>query len=113
MKKIIGVLLVFIVLIIGFFTIVPKEDRDHINPLVPKEEVYVKINEEGTPKGGRYEYTLTGYNEDGEEKEITFDSGKVLKENAFLKVTVKGTFVEEWEEVQVGDLPEKVETRLK
>ncbi|WP_026558827.1 YxeA family protein [Bacillus sp. J37] len=112
MKKFVGVLLLLVVLLVGFFTVVPKEDRDHINPLVPKEDVYVQINEDAVPKGGRYEYTLTGYNEEGEEKEITFDSGKILKENAFLKVTVKGAFVEEWEEVQVEDLPEKVETKL-
>lgn len=30
--------------------------------------------------GRRYEYTLTGYNEDGEEKEVTFSSSRVLKE---------------------------------
>ena len=112
MKNIIAVLFALVILLVGLFTIVPKEDMDHINPLVPKEEVYVQINKDALPKGARYEYTLTGYNEEGEEKEITFGSGKILKEKAYLKVTVKGSFVEEWEEVHAGELPGKVETKL-
>ncbi|MCM3716774.1 YxeA family protein [Fictibacillus phosphorivorans] len=112
MKKLLGVLLVLVVLLVGFFTVVPKEDRDHINPFVLKEDVYVQINEEAVPKDGRYEYALNGYNEKGEEKEVTFDSGKVLKEDAYLKITVKGDFVEGWEEVQGEDIPESVKAKL-
>ncbi|KAF0818153.1 DUF1093 domain-containing protein [Bacillus sp. ZZV12-4809] len=112
MKNFVAVLFALVILLIGLFTFVPKEDRDHINPLVPKDEVYVQINKDTVPKGARYEYTLTGYNEEGEEKEITFGSGEILKEKAYLKVTVKGSFVEEWEEAQAGELPVKVETKL-
>lgn len=107
-KTTVGVTTALIVILVGFFTIVPKEDRDHINPFIPKEVVYVQINEEPVPDSQRYEYTLTGYTEDGKKEEITFTSGKVLKENAYLKVVIKGSFVEEWEEIQVEELPERV-----
>ncbi|MCM3707945.1 MULTISPECIES: YxeA family protein [Cytobacillus] len=113
MKSFVGVLFAIVILIAGLFIIVPKEDMDHFNPLIAKDEVYVQINEEAVPKGSRYEYTLIGYNEEGEEKEITFGSGKVLRENAFLKVEVKGSFVDEWEEVQAGELPAKAAAKLK
>ncbi|MED3624450.1 YxeA family protein [Neobacillus thermocopriae] len=112
MKKLALVFLLFVVLLISIFTVVPKEDRDHMNPFVPKEEVYVKINEDAISKGGRYEYTLSGFNKVGEEREITFDSGKILKQNAILKISVKGAFVEKWEEVKAKDLPEKVKVKL-
>jgi uncharacterized protein (TIGR01655 family) len=111
-KTLIGIIIVLVVVFVGFITIVPEEGRDHINPFIPKEEVYVQIYEAPVPDGQRYEYTLTGYTEDGEEKEITFTSGKVLKEKAILKVIVKGSFVESWEEIQPEKLPENVIEKL-
>lgn len=107
----IGILLTLVVMLVVFFTLAPEVERDHINPFVPKEEVYVQINEEPIV-GRRYEYTLTGYNEDGEEKEVTFSSSRVLKENAILKVKAKGSYVENWKEVQIDELPDEVETKL-
>ena len=113
MKTLIGIIL-FLTIIIWqeFLRLYQKEDRDHINPFIPKEQVYVQINKAPVSNGPRYEYTLTGYNKDGEEREVTFSSGKVLKEQAYLKITAKGSFVEEWEEVQGIELPEKVKHRL-
>lgn len=67
-KTIIGVTIALVVIFVGFYTIVPEEDRDHINPFIPKEAVYVQINEEPVPHGQRYAYTLTGITEDGEKK---------------------------------------------
>lgn len=112
MRTLIGIILFLTIIIAGIFTIIPKEDRDHINPFIPEEQVYVQINKAPVSNGPRYEYTLTGYNKDGEEREVTFSSGKVLKEQAYLKITAKGSFVEEWEEVQGIELPEKVKHRL-
>ncbi|MED0664394.1 YxeA family protein [Geobacillus thermodenitrificans] len=112
MKKIIGIIIALVVVFVGFFTVVPEEDRDHINPFIPKEVIYVQIYEDPAPHGQGYKYTLTGYTEDGEEKKITFTAGKVLKEKAILKVNAKGSFVEKWEEVQPEELPEKVRGKM-
>lgn len=58
-----------------------------------------------------YSYTLTAYDEDGEEKEITFGASRELKEGAFIRLTaapVRG--VTAWEEVQYEELPETVQS---
>ncbi len=49
----------------------------------------MQITEEPVLKGGRFEYTLTGYNEGGKVREVTFTSEKILRENAILKVKVQ------------------------
>lgn len=115
MKKVVkitvGIVLALVVILVGFFTLVPEVERDLINPFVPKEEVYVQINEDPID-ARRYEYTLIGYTEDGDKKEVTFSSTRVLKENAFLIVTTKGVYVEKWEEIQVEELPDRVKEQL-
>lgn len=112
-KTIVRVTIALVVILVGLYIIVPEEERDLINPFIPKEAVYVQINEEPVPDGPRYAYTLTGFTEDGKEKEITFTSGKVLKEDAFLQVIVKGSFVEEWKEIQIEESPKKVKSGQK
>jgi len=57
-----------------------------------------------------YSYTLTSYDENGEEKEITFGTSKELQEGAFISlevVPVRG--VTSWAEVQYEELPEAVQ----
>ncbi len=102
----------FVVIVGGLYMLLPEEDRDHLNPLIPKENLYVRINESPVPVGPRFEYTLTGYTDEGEKREVTFSAGKVLKENAYLKIVVKGSFVEEWEELSFEQLPEKIKEKL-
>ena len=57
-----------------------------------------------------YSYTLTSYDENGKEKEITFGTSKELQEGAFISlevVPVRG--VTSWAEVQYEELPEAVQ----
>ena len=57
-----------------------------------------------------YSYTLTSYDENGTEKEITFGTSKELQEGAFISlevVPVRG--VTSWAEVQYEELPEAVQ----
>ncbi|MDX8367217.1 YxeA family protein [Cytobacillus sp. IB215665] len=109
MKKIVGII-IFFILIFGGFLILPNEISDRVNPLIPADEIYVQINKQGTPRSpGGYDYTLNGLTKDGEEKEITFFASGKLRPNAFLKIYAKGSYVETWEEVHPDKLPVKVE----
>ena len=57
-----------------------------------------------------YSYTLTSYDENGKEKEITFGTSKESQEGAFISlevVPVRG--VTSWAEVQYEELPEAVQ----
>ena len=53
-----------------------------------------------------YSYTLRCYDEDGNEKDITFGTSRELKEDAFIRLTVmpiRGVL--EWSEIQYDELP--------
>ncbi len=57
-----------------------------------------------------YEYTLISYNKNGKSKEITFQTTRELREDAYLKLKVMMTRgVVNWEEVQFGEMPETVQ----
>lgn len=63
--------------------------------------------------GMRYLYTLPAYNDGGKMQTVTFGSNRVLREGAYLKLTivpVRG--VTDWEEVTPEDMPEKVREKF-
>ncbi|WP_367387509.1 YxeA family protein [Bacillus vallismortis] len=91
-----------------------NEITDRINPLVPRQDMYVQMNRDGQHlKPGGTKYTLDGCNKSGGKSEITFLASGDLRKNAYLKVNTKGKYVETWEEVQYKDLPKKVQSQLK
>lgn len=63
-------------------------------------------------KGGMsYSYTLSAYNENGDEKDITFGTSRELKEGAFIRLTVMPVRgVLGWSEVQYKELPAAVQS---
>ncbi|MED3126425.1 YxeA family protein [Bacillus wiedmannii] len=88
-----------------------------------KDEYYVQITmdgKEGVSKsmdgkvmGKEYEYTLSGFDKEGKEKELEFMAQKNLRKEAFLRVyhsEKKG--VTAWEEVQEDELPRKAKEKL-
>lgn len=88
-----------------------------------KDEYYVQITmdgKEGVSKsmdgkvmGKEYEYTLSGFDKEGKEKELEFFAQKNLRKEAFIRVyhsDKKG--VTAWEEVQEDELPKKVKEKL-
>ncbi|WP_010495853.1 YxeA family protein [Paenibacillus elgii] len=81
---------------------------DRFNPLITKEYVYVQITKPGEPDQGRYKYVLTGYNAQGEKKEVTFTASLPLLQGAYLKVLVKGAYAQEWEKVNEEDIPKAI-----
>ena len=61
------------------------------------------INFEGSMD---FSYTLRCYDEDGNEKDITFGTSRELKEDAFIRLTVmpiRGVL--EWSEIRYDELP--------
>ncbi|PEV95829.1 hypothetical protein CN428_28500 [Bacillus cereus] len=88
-----------------------------------KDEYYVQITmdgKEGVSKsmdgkvmGKEYEYTLSGFDKEGKEKELEFMAQKNLRKEAFLRLyhsEKKG--VTAWEEVQEDELPKKAKEKL-
>lgn len=62
--------------------------------------------------GMRYLYTLTCYDENGNEKSFTFGANKVLKNKAFLMLSTRPIQgVVSWEEVQYKDMPDSVQEK--
>lgn len=69
-----------------------------------------KIEQVSATDNMKYQYTLDCYNENGKKKEITFRTSRELRENAYLKLKVLAiTGVNNWEEVQFDELPDKVQ----
>lgn len=114
MKKLKGIgigIVVILILIVGY-TFLPqtvKEVFDRGNPMISQKDVYVQIDEQQPKKvHHRYEYSLTGYTSEGNEKKVTFTSSTILTEGSYLKVDAKGSYVKTWEMVKSHKLPSKV-----
>lgn len=61
--------------------------------------------------GMSYSYTLPSYDENGNEKFITFGTSRELREGAFIRLTVMPVRgVLEWSEVQYDELPKDVQS---
>lgn len=61
----------------------------------------------------KYVYTLDCYDSNGIKKELKFKTSRELREQAYLKLTVKLLGVHHWEEVKHLEMPEKVQVLLK
>jgi len=83
------------------------------------ELYYVQVDnacmKEITPRGGMdHTYTLPAYNDKGEAKEISFDTNRELREDAFLCLKYNGMRgVISWEEVQEDVVPDAALEGLK
>ena len=85
---------------------------------VQKSDYYVqidntKIEQISRTDNMKYKYTITGYNQNGNSKEIEFNTSRELREGAYLKLEVmllRGVIT--WEEVEPNELPDKVKTEM-
>ena len=72
-----------------------------------------KIEQVSTTDDMKYQYTITGYNKAGNEKEIQFKTNRELREGAYLELELmQMRGVVNWREVQREDLPEDVKTAI-
>ena len=77
-----------------------RVDNSHITEIIPRGGMY-------------YRYELAGYDERGKERLLTFETARILRDDACLRVTVapiRG--VTAWEEVQPEDIPDGASDRL-
>ena len=99
---IIGIVLV-IALCCGAYYMLVYQSSDYYTQIDNTKEKISKHNM-------NYEYTLTSYNKNGKSKEITFQTTRELREDAYLKLKVMMTRgVVNWEEVQFDEMPESVQ----
>ncbi|WP_077603844.1 YxeA family protein [Oceanobacillus sojae] len=75
----------------------------------PVETYYVETSEDNYEKlwTGKYKYVFLGYNEEGDEQQITKVMNKELRPNAFLRMDASGSYGKGWIEVMEEDIPEK------
>ncbi|GLC90158.1 YxeA family protein [Lysinibacillus piscis] len=119
MKKVfIGIGALLVVLVAGLVVLMTV-DFNRLN----KDAYYVQITADGKVKEDKadngeifktYWYELEAYNENAEEKALTFSAQKNLRQDAYLKLYVKnGTEVTSYDEVQFDELPNKVQQQMK
>ncbi|PKR85696.1 YxeA family protein [Heyndrickxia camelliae] len=117
MKKWLFATLVVIIMGVGVFFLIGKENRDRFNPFIKEKDVYVLVNKEGKPDPDfehRYMFLLDGVDESEKVEEIKVTSSvKNFPKNSYLKVHVKGKYVFEYEIVTEKDVPEKARETLK
>jgi uncharacterized protein (TIGR01655 family) len=119
MKKLIIAILFLLVLGAGYLSFMKNLNINRIGA----DQYYVQIKGKGVEKVDKtdngekitwYEYTLSAFNKDGEEKKLTFIANKQLREEAYLCLYVKDeTKVTSYNEVKKSELPEKVLGKLK
>ncbi|MGF1438558.1 YxeA family protein [Bacillus thuringiensis] len=102
----------------GLLTYIGGGNIDRFNPLVKEKDVYVLTKGEAKPDpehdGKRYFYELDGVDELGNTNTIKVGvGGKDEYENSYLKVHVKGKYVNTFEKVQEEKVPEKAKEKLK
>lgn len=117
-------LLGFFLLAIGYFgaciglkdnTSAAGQAFNKINILVKEEPRYVKIDnakavdEDGY---GNYNYTLTSYDQKGQAHPIKFTGMGKLKQDHYLKLTTKGTYVITYQEAFEQNIPHNVYEKL-
>ena len=107
-KKKIGIVIVVAVLAITFMTVAFLTTQTNTDYYTQIDNRWVtEIDPHGTMN---YEYNLDAYDESGKERDITFETSKVLTDGAYLCLKVapiRGVVT--WAEVQYDELPEAVQ----
>lgn len=104
-----------LVVLVGFVVFIQNVNINRLGA----QHYYVQINQDGkrTESGPgqkyvNYEYVLKGFDSSGKEKELTFNAGKELRKDAYLRIYVKGDDVSSYQEVQATELPEAAKQKL-
>lgn len=105
-------------LIIGVFFVLKNVNVNRLGA----DSYYLQITESGNEIEGkistgdviiRYEYALPAFNEEGNEKALTFRSRHVLRQNAYLELFLKdGKGITSYREVKKKEVPEKALEKL-
>ncbi|MFS0612974.1 YxeA family protein [Lederbergia ruris] len=111
MKKILLILGLIIVAGVCLFMFFYNPDKLIPDNPAGKTIYYTMITGPGSQGDSeRYNYELTAYNEEGEEKQLSFSAGKQLREGAYLQLYYTRIFgVRHWEEITFEELPKAVQ----
>jgi len=85
------------------------------NFLVKREPRYIKIdntNAKDKDGYGNYYYNLTSYDDNGNPHEVEFMGMGKLKQNHYLQLDTKGSYVYSYKEVFKNDMPTNVYNKL-
>jgi conserved hypothetical protein TIGR01655 len=88
---------------------------NNYNFMVKREPKYVKIdntNAKDNDGYGNYTYDLKSYDRSGNAHKIEFMGMGKLKQNHYLKLDTKGSYVYSYKEVFKDDMPYKVYQKL-
>lgn len=61
---------------------------------------------------GKYRYTFEAYDEKGKEQQIIRVMDRVLRADAYLRIYAEGSLGKYWEEVEEGELPQEVFSKI-
>lgn len=107
-------LIVCMVLTLGLLTACGQQIQQI--QTIGSSKYYVEIQNEGEEYSEqgytRYKYELKGYNEDGEDKKLTFTSNHPLRKDAYLEVYYKKGDVITYKEIERDDIPQKPQQLL-
>ena len=103
---IVGVIIIVLIAGAYYFLVVHKD-------LYYTQIDNTKLEEISTTDDMKYQYILTAYNQNGQEKEVQFKTSRELREDAYLGLEVmQFRGVVNWREVQTDELPDKVKTEM-
>ena len=109
-KKKVGIIAVVVILAIAFIAIAFLATQKSTNYYTQIDNDWVT---EIAPHGAmNYRYTLAACDENGDEKELTFETSKILTDDAFLCLKVapfRGVVT--WAEAQFEELPDTVQEK--
>ncbi|MWV44173.1 YxeA family protein [Paenibacillus sp. HJL G12] len=116
MKKGLVIGSVILVVLIGFVVFIQNVNLNRLGT----DQYYVQIQdgkrmEEKSNDGKKfvyYEYTLDGFDKNGQEKSVTFTASKELRKEAYLSVYMKGDKAGSYQEVQENELPGPAKQKL-
>jgi len=83
--------------------------------MVKREPKYIKIDNskaKDTDGYGNYTYNLKSYDDNGKEHPVVFTGMGKLKQDHYLELDTKGTYVYTYKEVFKKDIPSDVYTKL-
>ncbi|WP_052401089.1 YxeA family protein [Oceanobacillus jeddahense] len=80
----------------------------------PVETYYVETTEDNYEKlwTGNYKYVFSGYNEEGDEQQITKVIDRELRTDAFLRIDTSGSYGKGWVEITEEEVPEEALSQL-
>lgn len=106
---------ILVAILIGFVVFIQNVNINRFGT----DQYYVQIQDgtkvdktDNVEKYIYYEYTLEGFNKEGNGKTLTFRANKELRKEAYLRLYVKEKGVSSYQEVQANEIPEPAKVKL-